>query len=431
MVDVVPFTGLLFDQEKTGPADGFTAPPYDVISPQQQDELYEKNAFNIVRLILEKQYPEDDEQNNRYTRSSATFKQWIEAKVLVKDEKPGFYVYSQEYTYEEQSVCRVGFFARVRVEDFSAGNICPHEFTLAKAKQDRMKLLKACRANFSPVFGLFSDPAGEVDTRLNQAMKDQPLAVVEENGILNKVWRLDDEETLGFITEQFNDKKIFIADGHHRYETALNYHREHGDTVEDSAHVMMFLTNLDAQSLAIYPIHRLVKSPTPFDETDFMHQVENYFDVEPLDKGIGKEGIRELLESADEDNIVFSVYFGQDKGYFIKIKDKTKMLPLLTADEPEELQVLDVAQLHTLLLKTILKVDTKDPHSQQYVTYKVDMDEALSRVDSGEFDMVFFMNATRIEQVRNLAEKGIRLPQKATFFYPKLLSGLVINKFES
>lgn len=431
MVDIVPFTGLLFNQEKTGPADQFTAPPYDVISPQLQDALYEKNAFNVVRLILEKQYPEDDEQNNRYTRSSATFKQWIKDKVLVKDEKPGFYVYSQEYTYEGQSVCRVGFFARVRTEDFSAGNICPHEFTLAKAKQDRMKLLKACRANFSPIFGLFSDPSGEVDVRLSQAMKSTPFAVVEENGIQNKVWRLDDEDTLGFIMGQFNDKKIFIADGHHRYETALNYHKEHGDDVEDSAHVMMFLTNLDAQSLAIYPIHRLVKSPIPFDETDFMNQVENYFDVEPLAKGTGKDGIRKILESADEDDIVFSVYFGQDRGYFIKVKEKANMLPLQDAGEPEELQVLDVAQLHTILLKTILKIDTKDPGSQQYVTYKVDMDEALSRVDSGEFDLVFFMNATRIDQVRNLAEKGIRLPQKATFFYPKLLSGLVINKFES
>ncbi|SVE03801.1 uncharacterized protein METZ01_LOCUS456655, partial [marine metagenome] len=160
MVDIVPFQGLLFNQNKTGAADQVTAPPYDVISPQQQDELYKKNPFNVVRLILEKQYPEDNEENNRYTRSSATFKKWIEDEVLVKDKKPGFYVYNQEYTSEGQPVCRVGFFARVRTEDFSSGNICPHEFTLAKAKQDRMNLMKACRANFSPVFGLFSDPSG-------------------------------------------------------------------------------------------------------------------------------------------------------------------------------------------------------------------------------------------------------------------------------
>ena len=431
MVDIAPFRGLLFNQGKTGPVDQVTAPPYDVISPEQQDALYKKNPYNVVRLILEKQYPEDDEKKNRYTRSSVTFKKWIEDGVLVEDEKPGFYVYSQEYDYEGESVCRVGFFARVRAEDFSAGNICPHEFTLAKAKQDRMNLLKACRANFSPIFGLFSDPSGEIDASLNQTMKGEPFAVIEENGVLNKAWRLDDDETLAFIMGQFHDKKIFIADGHHRYETALNYYKENKKEVVDSAHVMMFLTNLDAQSLAVYPIHRLIKSPTFFDETVFMDQVKKYFAVTPLDKGVEKNEIRKALDSVSEDEIVFCVYFGQGRGYFVKVKEKANILPLLEMGESEELKVLDVAQLHTVVLKNILNIDTKQSSDQKYVTYKVDMVEALGRVDSGEFDLAFFMNATPVSEVRKLAEKGIRLPQKATFFYPKLLSGLVINKFES
>ena len=431
MVDIAPFKGLLFNQGKTGSVDQVTAPPYDVISPEQQDALYKKNPYNVVRLILEKQYPGDDEKKNRYTRSSVTFKKWIEDGVLVEEEKPGFYVYSQEYDYEGESVCRVGFFARVRAEDFSAGNICPHEFTLAKAKQDRMNLLKACRANFSPVFGLFSDPSGEIDASLNQTMKGEPFAVIEENGVLNKAWRLDDDETLAFIMGQFHDKKIFIADGHHRYETALNYYKENKKAVVDSAHVMMFLTNLDAQSLAVYPIHRLIKSPTFFDEAVFMNQVKKYFAVTPLDKGVEKNEIRKALDSVSEDEIVFCVYFGQGRGYFVKVKEKANILPLLEVDESEELKVLDVAQLHTVVLKNILNIDTKQSSDQKYVTYKVDMVEALGRVDSGEFNLAFFMNATPVSEVRKLAEKGIRLPQKATFFYPKLLSGLVINKFES
>ena len=431
MVDIAPFRGLLFNQKKTGPIDQVIAPPYDVISSKEQDTLYKKNPYNVVRLILEKQYSEDDENDNRYTRSSATFVKWIEDGILVEDQKLGFYVYSQEYVCEGESVCRVGFFARVRAEDFSAGNICPHEFTLAKAKQDRMNLLKACRANFSPVFGLFSDPSGEIDASLNQTMKGEPFAVIEENGVLNKAWRLDDDETLAFIMGQFHDKKIFIADGHHRYETALNYYKENKKEVVDSAHVMMFLTNLDAQSLAVYPIHRLIKSPTFFDETVFMDQVKKYFAVTPLDKGVEKNEIRKALDSVSEDEIVFCVYFGQGRGYFVKVKEKANMLPLLEVGESEELKVLDVAQLHTVVLKNILNIDTKQSSDQKYVTYKVDMVEALGRVDSGEFDLAFFMNATPVSEVRKLAEKGIRLPQKATFFYPKLLSGLVINKFES
>ena len=431
MVDIAPFRGLLFNQNKTGPVDQVTAPPYDVISPEQQDALYKKNPYNVVRLILEKQYPGDDEKKNRYARSSVTFKKWIEDRVLVEDERPGFYVYSQEYDYEGESVCRVGFFARVRAEDFSAGNICPHEFTLAKAKQDRMNLLKACRANFSPIFGLFSDPSGEIDASLNQTMKGEPFAVIEENGVLNKAWRLDDDETLAFIMGQFHDKKIFIADGHHRYETALNYYKENKKEVADSAHVMMFLTNLDAQSLAVYPIHRLIKSPTFFDETVFMNQVKKYFAVASLDKGVDKNEIRKALDSVSEDEIAFCIYFGQGRGYVIKVKEKANMLPLLEVGESEELKVLDVAQLHTVVLKNILNIDTKQSSDQKYVTYKVDMVEALGRVDSGEFNLAFFMNATPVSEVRKLAGKGIRLPQKATFFYPKLLSGLVINKFES
>jgi len=431
MVDIVPFRGLLFNQGKIGSLGQVIAPPYDVISPEQQDTLYKKNPYNVVRLILEKQYPEDDEKENRYTRSSAIFNKWIEDEVLVKDKQLGFYIYSQEYVHEGESVCRVGFFARVRTEDFSTGNICPHEFTLAKAKQDRMNLLKECRANFSPIFGLFSDPSGEVDAILYETMKDESFAVIEENGIINKAWRLNDTKKLARITEYFNDKKILIADGHHRYETALKYCKENRSKVDDSAHVMMFLTNLDAQSLAVYPIHRLIKSPAPFDEADFMNQVENYFSVEPISEDIEKNKIRKALDSADAGDIVFYVYFGQGRGCFIKIKEKTIMLPLLATDESEELMVLDVAQLHTIILKNILNIDTKEPNSQKYVTYKVDMAEALDRVDSGEFDLAFFMNATCVNDVRNLAEKGIRLPQKATFFYPKLLSGLVINKFES
>ena len=162
-----------------------------------------------------------------------------------------------------------------------------------------------------------------------------------------------------------------------------------------------------------------------------MNQVENYFSVEPISEDIEKNKIRKALDSADAGDIVFYVYFGQGRGCFIKIKEKTNMLPLLATDESEELMVLDVAQLHTIILKNILNIDTKEPNSQKYVTYKVDMIEALSRVDSGEFDLAFFMNATHVSDVRNLAEKGVRLPQKATFFYPKLLSGLVINKFDS
>ena len=262
-------------------------------------------------------------------------------------------------------------------------------------------------------------------------MKENPFAVIEENGVLNKAWRIDDDEKQAFIIGQFFDKKIFIADGHHRYETALNYYKENKNEVGDSGHVMMFLTNLDAQSLAVYPIHRLIKSPAPFDETIFIDQLKKYFFVEPLDKGVDENKIRKALDSVGEDSVAFFIYFGQGRGCFVKVKEKSNILSLLEVGESEELKTLDVVQLHTMILKNILNIDIKQSSDQKYVTYKVDMVEALDRVNSSEFDLAFFINPTRVNEVRNLAEKGIRLPQKATFFYPKLLSGFVINKFES
>ena len=285
MVDVVPFAGLRYNEKISGPLSELIAPPYDVIRPDLQEELYARNAHNVVRLILGKQFEDDDDTNNRYTRSAKDFTDWQSKDILKEDAKPSFYVYSQEYTFNGQTNNRIGFFARVRLEDFDQGNICPHEFTLAKAKKDRAQLIHACRANFSPVFGLFSDPEGAIDGKLAKTISQPPLAEIDEDDVIHRIWKMDDPETVQFLSERFKDKKVYIADGHHRYETSLAYHKEHGAEVPGSAHVMMFLTNLDAQSLAIYPIHRQLKCPTPFNRQTFLQQLEPYFNVESLPKG--------------------------------------------------------------------------------------------------------------------------------------------------
>ncbi|MCH7920733.1 MAG: DUF1015 domain-containing protein, partial [Planctomycetes bacterium] len=220
MVEVVPFHGLLYNEGTAGPLAELVAPPYDVIRPDLQEALYAKNPYNVVRLILGRQNETDDDNNNRYTRAAVDFTEWQAQDILKKDERPGFYVYSQEYTFNGKTNNRVGFFARVRLEDFSAGNICPHEFTLAKAKQDRTQLIRACKANFSPVFGLYSDPKGALDGKLAEIVQHPPLAVIEENAILNRLWRVNDSATLDFLSAQFAEKKITIADGHHRSASA-------------------------------------------------------------------------------------------------------------------------------------------------------------------------------------------------------------------
>ena len=299
-----------------------------------------------------------------------------------------------------------------------------------KPKKDRAQLIRACRANFSPIFGLFSDPKGTIDDRLAKIIDPPPLAEIKEDEVIHRMWKIDDAETVQFLSQSFEEKKVYIADGHHRYETSLAYHREYGAEVSDSAHVMMFLTNLDAQSLAIYPIHRQIKSPEPFNPQAFIKHLEPYFNVESLPEGQTANQLLARLQKSGKDGITFCVYLGQGKALLLKLKDVENIVPFI-GEDANDLKVLDVYQLHTLILRELLGVDTRNPDHQQYITYSVRAEESMTNADAGAFDLVFFMNATSIDQVRELAEKGIRLPQKATYFYPKLLSGLVINRFQS
>ena len=429
MIEVIPFHGLLYNTKVTGPLIEVTAPPYDAIAPALQENLYQKNPHNVVRLILGKAFSTDSEIDNRYTRSSETFRQWTEEGILVRDPDPAFYLYNQEYNFEGESFCRTGFFARVKIEAFSKGNILPHEFTLSKAKTDRTRLLNACHANFSPIFGLYSDPVGRIDSLFADESYLEPLSVIDDGTVLHRIWRLKKASICQEITSRIREKKIYIADGHHRYETAQAFAEANEIKVEDCSHVMMFLTNIDSDSISIFPIHRVVKSPEPFDRESFLKKAGKYFEVLSWSGDLSGSRIKSRLKELGEEQITFCVYMGREYAFILKVKDPKNILPLLDENEPEDMQVLDVTQLHVILLREILRIDTRKNSGQQYVSYKVNSEEGMEMVDNGEFNLAFFMNPTLIKQVRRLAEKGLRLPQKATFFYPKLLSGLVINKF--
>lgn len=429
MTEVIPFRGLLYDQSKVGFLKFVTAPPYDLIQPDLQEELYHRNPFNVIRLILGKEYPEDTSEENRYTRSAKFFKNWVEDEIFLEDEKPCFYGYSQEYNRDGQVVKRIGFFARVKLEEFDKGNICPHEFTLEKAKNDRSQLIKACRANFSPIFGLFSDPSGGVEAKLSESGNGNEIGVVEQPGVVHRVWKIENPDTIEFFTQEFRDKKIYIADGHHRYETALAYNRSQNES-DDSSHVMMFLADLDSDSLSVLPIHRLVKTAKEFNPESFISELESYFEIEPLSPKISPEEISDHLNKLQKQSkIAFVAYLRRDKFYSLTLKKPEAAVPFFEEDEPAELQVLGVTQLHTIAIKKILGVNTRLPENQQKVSYTIEIPHAIEKIDAGIGDVAFFLNPTLPSQVKELAGKGIRLPQKATYFYPKLLSGLVLNKF--
>ena len=229
MTEVVPFKGLLYDQSKVGFLEFVTAPPYDVIQPDLQEKLYHMSPYNVVRLILGKEFCGDAPKDNRHTRSLKSFKAWLDDKILIQEKNPSFYGYSQEYNIERRIVKRIGFFARVKLEEFENGGIYPHEFTLEKTKKDRSQLIKICRANFSRIFGLFSDPSRSVGAKLQETEAENEIGIVEQSGIVHRVWRIENLEIIKFLNQCFCKKKIYIADGHHRYGTALAYIREQGE----------------------------------------------------------------------------------------------------------------------------------------------------------------------------------------------------------
>ncbi|OGW16708.1 MAG: hypothetical protein A3K09_06470 [Nitrospinae bacterium RIFCSPLOWO2_12_FULL_47_7] len=243
---------------------------------------------------------------------------------------------------------------------------------------------------------------------------------------------MQDREAATFLSECFRDKKVYIADGHHRYETALAFHKEHGQVVKDSGHAMFFLTNLDSPSLIIYPIHRKIQCLSPLNREDFLSHLCMFFQVVPLPNDTPPEKIKSIIEEEGKKGMACAVYLreGHNRLLLLKLEDTRHILSYLEANDPQELQILDVVQLHTMIIKLALKIDTRKPDNQFNVSYTIQIDDGINAVDTGKADLAFFMNPTRIEQVKSLAEKGVRLPQKSTYFYPKLLSGLVINQFE-
>ena len=288
MAEIVPFKGVLYNPAKVGDLGKVMAPPYDVISPKKQDELYERHPNNIIRIILAKTTSEDRPGSDRYSRAATDLGKWVGEGVLTQDEKPAIYYYTQTYTEKDGTKhTRKGFIGLSRLVDFGKG-IHPHERTLSGPKADRLQLMQACDANMSCIFTLYSDPALRVNKLLEGAIagKAPDIDVTDDDGIVNRIWRVDDKQTLNGVIESMSDKSLFIADGHHRYETALNYRnmmREKAGSFtgdEPFNFIMMYFSNMDDEGMTIWPTHRVVHSLKNFDADSFLASCKEYFDSE-------------------------------------------------------------------------------------------------------------------------------------------------------
>ena len=431
MAEILPFKGIRYEEEKVGTLEVVTAPPYDVISPEEREGLYKKSDYNVIRLILGKEFPDDDGKNNRYSRAANFFQEWLREGIIREDEEPCIYVYEQEYFHKGRKKTRRGFLALLKLEDFDRGVILPHEETLSRPKEDRLNILRACRANLSPIFTLYSDPARATDKLLEEE-RETLMEVEEAKGEKHRLWAITSGEKIERLRRFLKDKEIYLADGHHRYETALNFRKEMRRKSfpytgsEAYNYLMAYLTNMDSEGLAILPAHRLVSGLGNLNMEGFKKRLGRLFEVTPF--GEGEDNLRRLLSSLEEGNVeehLFGMY-GARKLYLLRLRDETALHQLIEGDKSWSWKRLDITILHQVILDGSLARGKQ--LNEEKINYLTDAEEAFRLVKEGECQLAFFVNPIRVSQVRDIARAGEKMPGKATYFYPKLLTGLLMRK---
>jgi uncharacterized protein (DUF1015 family) len=438
MADIRPFRAFRYDPRQVSPAQVVTQ-PYDKITPALQDRYYGASPHNLVRIILGRKEEEDNPANNVYSRAGDYFRDWRQQGILRQDSLPSLYFYSQGFTQpgSTKELQRRGFIALGRIEDYSARVVFRHEQTLAKPKADRLDLLRATRSHFGQIFMLYED-SGQVESLLAaQAEPDTSVPDVEvkdEYGVLHRVWQVTDAKLIESVQAAMKDKKLIIADGHHRYETALTYRDERRAADSSKATVarvapyefmMMTFVSLNSTGLVILPTHRLVHSLDSFSENDFRSSARAYFDVDEVDAALDAPHATAILrESGRCGTTILAVT--ANRAFLLHHPNPN--VPEVFAGLSISQQALDVVQLHKCLLEKVLKLSEESIRNQENLSYVRDAGEALSQVRSAgsRANIAFLMNPCRVAQVRDIAFAGEVMPQKSTDFYPKLLSGLTI-----
>ena len=430
MVEVKPLNAIVYNQEKVNMND-VIAPPYDVILDDYREELYERSNYNIVKLILAKGSKDLSDENNRYNEAKRNFYQWLDEGVLVKLEKPCILYILQRYITENgKKIERKGFIARNRIEDFSTKKILPHEFTMGGPKEDRLNLTKKCEANFSQIFMVYSDCEKQIENSIDFTQKPF-IDVTDDNGVQNLVYKIEDEKTLKLIEKVMQDKTLLIADGHHRYETAMNYRNlQKADANADYNYVMSYFTNLDDENLLVFPTHRIItKWIEPYVLLD---KIKKYFDLEEFQfNGQSKNEVKakflQSIENENEKQISMGLYMKNvNKFYLLKLREDINGI-LDEFEVPEVLKKLDLTVLHKVLITKELGYTQDEQMAQDGIKYIKQESEAFDLVDLGKAEASFIMAYPKIKDIKEISEAGYRMPQKSTYFYPKLLSGIVIN----
>ena len=418
MAVIRPIKALRFTN-KAGDIASCVCPPYDIISPAEREELINKNQYNSVRLEL----PNGED---KYKTAGQTLNEWIEDGILARDEKEGIFVYRERFGVAAEKYELTGIICLVKLCDFSENIVLPHEETLKKAKQDRFDLMCATGCNFSSVYSLYNDESGVIADVINVNTATDPIYdFTDGEGVTHLLWKITDKKDISIIIGALADKQLFIADGHHRYETALNY-RDHlkrsGKPVGGADYIMMTLVDMDDKGLVVFPTHRLITG-IKVDREELKAKCADEFtaDIRPL-----ADMDRDL--DSGKDSKAFALYTGGDDYMLLKAKDCVK--DLCIEGKSKAYCGLDVSVLHTLILEKALGIDKENMANQVNLRYTRSVEEAIGSVRNGESSAAFIINATKVSQIKEVALAGDKMPQKSTYFYPKLKTGLVINKFD-
>lgn len=421
MSTVKPFAAVRYNSEKIKDFSKVVCPPYDVISEEEQNRLHNLSPNNFIYLELAKDKPNDDKENNKYIRANATLDDWIARGVMIQEERPAIYFYRQEYKVQGQRYNRLGFIALMELKDPEDSKVFPHEKTHAAAVDDRYRLWSTLNANLSCIFVCYSDRQKKIEKIFNkQVVSGKPLLDVEDKDhVRHRLWKLDDPELIKEISDTASGQNLFIADGHHRYQVAMNYRqarlarKTNVTGKEPYNYVMTYFTNIDSRDLQIFPMHRIVRKMP--EDLEFL---EEFFRI---DKIKSRTDLMIVLAKAGRNEHAFGLY-RRDGIRLLRLKNK------LLIDEFVKEGSTDYKSLDATILKAFV-FDKVGVRSEDIV-YTKDLDQAITMVNDGQADASFIMNPVKISQLKAIALNGEKMPPKTTYFYPKVLSGLTVYKME-
>jgi len=431
LAEVIPFRGIRYNTGQVPDISAVVTPPYDVIDAAAQQKFYERHPYNVIRLEYGRQFPTDDDTDNRYTRAARDYRDWQHTGVLQQEQAAAIYLQEQLFQVNGAWYKRTGFFARVALEEYASGRIRPHEETLSKPKADRYALLAACRANFSPVFSYYEDTGLTLEADFDRVKAAPPqLDIADDDGVRHRLWVITDPGIHRRLTATLRDRSLYIADGHHRYETALNYYHAEQERSPGASHLLMYLVNTSDPGLVILPTHRIVHSLANLDLALLKEGLQQDFTIERI--ALPAPGqVQKLLDKHQQPgHTVLMMATPEPAAYLLTLNDDTRVKQLAPRMSGAWCS-LDVAVLQVLILQKLLGLNQEQLSQQENLTYTRGETEALQAAVSGQAQLSFILNPTRIEQVTAVAAAGDKMPQKSTYFYPKILTGLVINDLTS